>query len=144
MNTSFFPDKAYLRELRRPWKIVTFSIGMTWLFYGALSYSIADWDVGISLIMGGITYLCAPWSVQVIYNAMRYRPSIWPLHIIAAMIPAVLAVDWSYWLYHRAVGNQMFRWENFKVSMILYFICGLLWCYRGSMRDFARQLRKSL
>lgn len=58
------PDKAYFRELRRPWKLASLAIGMLWLMYGAVSYGISDWDVGISLIMGGLTYLCAPWSVR--------------------------------------------------------------------------------
>jgi hypothetical protein len=115
---------------------------MLWLIYGALCYGISDWDVGISIVMGGLTYIFAPWSVITIYNLLRLRPPAWPLRIIAALIPAMFAVDWVYWLYHSAVGNKMLRWENFKVSMALYFICGLLWCYCGSLRDFVTELGK--
>lgn len=110
--------------------------------YGAVSYGISDWDVGISLIMGGLTYLCAPWSVTTIYNSIRLRPHLWPLRIVAAIVPAMFTVDWVYWLYHSAVGNKMLRWENFKVSMALYFICGLLWLYRGSVREFVADIGK--
>ncbi|WP_160172761.1 hypothetical protein [Methylomarinum vadi] len=53
---SFLPDKSYAKKLIRPWKISSFAIGMGWLLYGALNYEIADWDVGISLIMDGPTY----------------------------------------------------------------------------------------
>lgn len=134
----FLPDRAYFRELRRPWKLATFSVGMGWLVYGALCYDISDWDIGVSLLMGGVTYLCAPWSVTTIFIALRMRPRAWPLHVLAALIPAFFAVDWVYWLYHSAAGNQMLRWENFKTSMALYFLCGMLWFYRGSLRELLK------
>jgi hypothetical protein len=139
----FLPDKQYLLELLRPWKLATFGLGMSWLFYGALFYGISDWDIGVSLIMGGLTYLCAPWSVHVIFNAARYRPRGWPLHIVAAFLPALFAVDWAYWLYHTAMGNAMLRWDNFKASSALYFICGSVWYYRGSLRDIIVDIKKA-
>jgi len=138
---SLLPDREYFLELRRPWKIVSFGVGMLWLLYGAFCYEISDWDVGISILMGGLTYFFAPWSVLTIYRAFRSRHGVWPLRIVAALLPAMFTVDWVYWLYHRAAGNQMLRWENFKVSMALYFICGIAWCYRGSMRDLAAEIR---
>lgn len=140
---AFLPDREYLRELRRPWKLATLGIGMSWLLYGAVSCDISDWDVGISLIMGVLTYVCAPWSVTTIYNSIRWKPAAWPLRTMAAFVPAMFAVDWVYWLYHTAVGNRMLRWDNFKVSMALYFICGPLWYYRGSLKDLVRELRQS-
>lgn len=136
-----WPDKAYCRELLRPWKLVTFAVGMLWLFYGAACYGICDWDVGVSVVMGGLTYLCAPWSVITIHQALRFRPRRWLLRLVAAFVPAMLAVDWSYWLYHTIVGNRMLRWENFKVSMALYFICGIFWCYPGSLKMFLANVK---
>jgi len=141
ISITFLPDRKYFFELRRPWKLATFSVGMLWLLYGALCYDLCDWDIGISLIMGGVTYVLAPWSVATIYNAIRFRPQAWPLRIVAAIVPAMFAVDWVYWLYHSAVGNQMLRWENFKVSMALYLICGIVWCYRGSLTDLMQEFR---
>lgn len=138
---SFIPDKRYLLELLRPWKLVTFGVSMAWLIYGGLCYGICDWDVGVSLIMGGLTYVCAPWSVLVIYQAVRLRQRHWQLHVAAALVLAVAIVDWVYWLYHTAMGNTMLRWENFKVSMALYFICGIGWCYRGTVREFFAEVR---
>ncbi len=139
---AFLPGRNHFRELRRPWKLATFGIGMSWLLYGAVSYDISDWDVGISLVMGVLTYLCAPWSVTTIYDSIRHKPVAWPLRIAAAFVPAMFAVDWAYWLYHTAAGNRMLRGENFKVSMALYFICGLLWYYRGSLKDLLREARR--
>jgi hypothetical protein len=114
---------------------------MVWLLYGALEYNISDWDVGICFIMGGLTYLFAPWTMHVLVNAVRLRPHRWPLQVLGALLPAIFAVDWSYWLYHTIVGNNMLRWENFKVSSALYFICGMVWYYRGSLRDMVTELR---
>lgn len=139
----FLPDRNYFRELKRPWKLFSFGLGMSWLLYGALLYGISDWDVGVSFIMGGATYLCAPWTVHVLINTVKLRPRRWPLHILGALLPAMFAVDWSYWLYHTIVGNSMLRWENFKVSSALYFICGMIWYYRGSLHDLVTELRAS-
>jgi hypothetical protein len=139
---AFMPDNKYFLELRRPWKLVTFSMGMFWLLYGAVNYGICDWDIGISLIMGGLTYVFAPWSVTTIYHSIRFRPNAWTLRVVAALIPAMFTVDWVYWLYHTIAGNRMLRWENFKVSMGLYFICGILWCYRGSLKDIVSEFRQ--
>jgi hypothetical protein len=138
---SFLPDREYFLELRRPWKIFSFGVGMLWLLYGAMCYGISDWDVGISILMGSLTYLCAPWSVVTIYRSIRYRPHSWSVRVLVALLPAMFAVDWVYWLYHCAVGNRMLRWENFKVSMALYFLCGIVWSYRGSLRDLLTEIR---
>lgn len=142
VTPSFLPNSHYLRELLRPWKLATFGVGMSWLLYGAVSYDISDWDVGISLIMGGVTYVVAPWSVTTIYTAIRFRLRGWPLHLVAAFIPALFAVDWVYWLYHTAVGNRMLRWENFKTSMAFYFLCGILWYFPGSLKELVWEFKK--
>ena len=138
---SFWPDRAYGRELVRPWKLASFAVAMSWLLYGALNYGISDWDVGVTLLMGGLTYLCAPWSVSVLLNAARYRPRCWPLQMLAALLVGYVVVDLVYWLYHSAVGNQMFRIENFRASTPLYLMAGVFWLYRGSLRDLLANLR---
>lgn len=139
----FLPTKKYVAGLLLPWKLISFGIGMLWLVYGALQYAICDWDFGISIIMGGCTYLLAPWSVRMIFCAVRLRPPYWPLSLVAAFVPAMFTVDWVYWLYHTAVGNRMLRWENFKTSMALYFICGILWSYQGTLKEFVADLKRS-
>jgi hypothetical protein len=69
--SSFLSDRAWRRELFRPWKLLSFSIAMGLLLYGALNYQMADWNVGVTLLMGGLTYLLAPWSVHTIAIAIR-------------------------------------------------------------------------
>ena len=143
-RAGWLPDGAYFAELARPWKLLSFAIGMGWLLFGALNYGIADWDVGISLLMGGLTYLCAPWSIGTILEAVRRRPSGWILRIFAALFAAWLVVDGIYVLYHSLMGNRMFRIENFYASSALYFLAGSIWLYRGSLREFLRNLREVL
>lgn len=139
-----WPDRAHLRELRRPWKLLTLAGGMAWLLYGALFHGIGDWDVGVSLIMGGLTYLLAPWSVLLIRNALVFRPAWWPAHVALALAAAVLVVDTSYMTYHGLVGNPTDREGNFRASIALYFLAGVPWAYRGSLRELAAGVRAAL
>jgi hypothetical protein len=111
--------------------------------YGAINYHIADWDVGISLIMGVMTYLCAPWSVWVIVFCLERRPPYWWLWIFLSLAVAWLVVDGVYVAYHTLMGNQMYRWANFLASSALYFLAGSVWLYRGSIRDFSKNVRSS-
>ncbi len=139
---SFYPDKAYFRELIRPWKLATFSIAMALLFYGALNYHISDWDVGITIIMGCLTYLMAPWSVYIILSALRYRPKLWYVHIVCALLVGLFVVDWVYMLYHNLMGNQTLRDANFYASTPLYYMAGAFWLYRGSVKEFIGNFKK--
>ena len=138
---SFVPDKAYFQELLRPWKLFTFSVAMGLLFYGALNYGISDWDVGVTIIMGVLTYLMAPWSVYIILSAIRHRPKFWYFHIFAALIAGLFVVDWAYMLYHSLMDNQTLREANFYASTPLYFMAGLFWLYRGSLKELMANLR---
>lgn len=140
-GASFFPDRAYAAELARPWKLLSFTVGMGWLLFGALNYGISDWDVGVSLLMGGMTYATAPWSVGSILAAVRFRPRGWVLVIAMALSVAWVVVDGVYVLYHTIMGNQMFRVENFYASSVLYFLAGSIWLYRGSLREFLSNVR---
>lgn len=140
----FLPDRAYLAELARPWKLLSFAIGIGWLLFGALTYGISDWDVGISLLMGGLTYLSAPWSVRTLLTAVRYRSRNWVLWIAIAFLVAWVVVDGIYVLYHTVVGNEMFRVENFYASSALYFLAGAIWLYRGSVRELISNVRAVL
>jgi hypothetical protein len=141
MNIELLPTQQYLAELVRPWKLLSFGVGMVWLLYGASNYGISDWDVGISLIMGALTYLCAPWSVRVTLHCLRYRPRFWGLWIAEALFVAWIVVDGVYVLYHTAMGNRMLRVENFYASSALYFLAGAIWLYSGSLRDFLFNVR---
>ena len=134
---------AYYREWFRPWKLSTFALGMGWLFYGALFYGIGDWDIGVSVLMGVLAYLLAPWSVLVIGSALRYKPRRWPWHIALAIGASIFVADGSYMLYHTLMSNPIYREANFPASLSLYFLCGAIWLFRGSFKDFCLELRKN-
>lgn len=138
------PNGAYIRELRRPWKLLSFSAGMSWLIYGALSYGIGDWDVGISLLMGTSTYLFAPWSVYLLRSVILNRPSNWITCLAISALLGILVTDTSYWTYHAIVGNTIDRKGNFYASICLYYLAGAIWQYSGSAKEFLVELRSSL
>ncbi len=138
---SFLPDRAYGQELLRPWKLTSFALAMGWLLYGALNYGIGDWDVGVTLIMGGLTYLLAPWSVYTIICALRYRPCYWYFHVLLVLIVGLFVVDWVYMLYHTLMGNPIYREANFYASAPLYFLAGTVWLYRGSLQMLLANIR---
>ena len=100
---------------------------MAWLLYGATHYNIPDWDVGISVIMGLLTYITSPMAVRILLSMQFKR---YPL----ALFCYWATVDGSYWLYHTLVGNQMFREANFFASSALYFLCGFIWIHNGTLR----------
>lgn len=138
------PTKADLAELTRPWKLISFAVGMCWLLVGALNYHVADWDVGVSPLMGGLTYLCAPWSVGMIFAAVQEREPGWLLRVLAALVMAWFVVDGSYVLYHTLIGNRTFRLENFYASSTLYFLAGVIWVYRGTLRALLDDVRRAI
>lgn len=117
-----------MNEYFRPWKLTTFAIGMAWLLWGAVYHQFSDWDIGISLIMGILAYLTAPWCVQVLIER-RYR--MYPL----ALIAWIVTVDTSYCAYHWAMGNAIIRDANFITSTLFYFICGFFWLHKGPLID---------
>jgi len=137
----FLTYQQYLLELKRPWKVASFIAGMAWLIYGAINYHIPDWDIGISLIMGGLTYLCAPWSVRVIATCIRHRPKNWILWILISLFIAWFVIDGVYVAYHNIMGNRMFRLDNFFTSSAMYYQAGFIWLYRGSLREFFKNTR---
>ncbi len=137
------PDRVYFAELKRPWKVATFAAGMACLFYGAVNFAFSDWDIGISVLMGALTYVCAPWTVCVITVCVRDRPRHWPLWLAGAVFVAWMVVDGSYVAYNAAMGHFVLRAENLVASSAFYFLAGMVWSYRGSLRQLARGVRRA-
>jgi len=138
---SILPDKNYCREWIRPWKLVSFTVAMGWLLYGALNYGIGDWDVGITIIMGGLTYLLAPWSVNTILIALRARPKFWYLHVTVALLVSLWVIDGVYMLYHTSMENPIYREANLYASTPIYFLAGMVWLYQGSLRALLAEIK---
>ncbi len=133
--------RSEAREWRRPWKLATLAIGMAWLCYGATHYHFSDWDLGISFLMGGLAYLLAPWSIRILYEALRAPLRARPSAVLLALFFGWFTVDGVYVLYHTLMGNQMVRLENFRASSMLFLLAGAVWAWRGSVAEFVAQLR---
>ena len=129
-------DQFRLKEYARPWKLVTLALGIALLVIGSFYYEAPDWDVPISLIMAILAYLAAPWSLRVVVQR-RWR--LWPAMLLVTWI----TVDGSYWLYWHfksPVALEHMRDANFFASLCLYAICGLVWFYRGSLRQLYAEI----
>jgi hypothetical protein len=128
-----------MKEFLRPWKLATLAIGIALLIFGAFYTGLPDWDIPVSLIMGALAYCFAAWSMRVILER-RWRQ--FPLMLLATW----LTVDGSYWAYWSAVnpGALVLRPANFAVSLSLYGMCGLVWYYRGTLREMRDEYRAFL
>lgn len=138
-SESLTPSQAALslQEYTRPWKLSTLALGIALLILGSFYYEAPDWDIPISLIMAILAYLAAPWSLRVIVER-RWR--LWPAMLFATWF----TVDGSYWLYwhfKNPVALELMREANFLASLTLYGMCGLVWFYRGSLRELVSEIR---
>lgn len=127
----------YLAELWRPWKLTTLALGITLLIVGRFYYQAPDWDIPISLIMALVAYVSASWSMHVMVERQWKK---WPLMLFVTWF----AVDGCYWLYWRwqdPIALEMMREANAPASLCLYWMCGLVWYYRGTAMGFAKMLR---
>jgi hypothetical protein len=146
LAAAVFPDRAHWRELRRPWKLATFAGSLGVLLYGSQVMHISDWDIGVTLLMGVETYVLAPWCAQLLWRAWRDRPlgATTAARVLASLAVAVFVVDTSYVLYHRWAGNEMLREENFRASMPLFYLAGVLWSWNGSVRQLLARVRSAV
>jgi hypothetical protein len=121
----------WLAEYARLWKLVTFALGIALLIGGSFYYDAPDWDIPISLIMATLAYLTAPWSLRVILER-QWRH--WPAMLFATWF-TVDGCYWLYWHFKNPRALELMRDANFLASLSLYGICGVIWLYRGSLRD---------
>lgn len=124
-------------EYLRPWKLGTLAIGVGLLIYGSFSFPAPDWDIPVSLTMALFAYLTAPWSMRVILE-QKWR-----------LFPLMLFFTWFtvdgcytlYWYFKNPEVLTLMRKANFPASLSLYGICGLVWLYRGSLREYIADVR---
>ena len=140
-TTGWLPWRAELGELARPWKLATFAIAMALLLYGAVFLHVGDWDVGVTLLMGTLTYATAPAVVRTLVRAATRRPPGWPLAALVALAVAWLVIDGDYVAYHTLAGNPIYREDNARASTPIYFMAGVFWLYRGTVAQMLANLR---
>ena len=123
--------RSLLLDYLRPWKLFTLAAGIVLLVIGAKLDIAPDWDIPISFIMAILAYLSAPWSLRVLLER-RWR---WlPLALLATWftVDGCYALYWE-WRDPRVLA--LMRAYNFPASLALYGLCGVLWLYRGSLRE---------
>ena len=125
-----------MAEYLRPWKLITLAAGVVLLIAGSYFYDAPDWDIPISLIMAGLAYLTAPVSMRIILECKWKQ---FPLMLFYTWF----TVDGSYaiyWYFVDPVALDMMRSANFPASLSLYAMCGLVWLYRGSLKEAVTQI----
>ncbi|MBU2706619.1 hypothetical protein KCM76_11555 [Zooshikella marina] len=129
-----------LNEYLRPWKLFSLACGIALLILGSIYTPAPDWDILISFIMAGFTYLTAPCSLRTVLKR-NWR------HVPLALFATWFTVDGCYaiyWYYKDPVALEFMRSANFLASFGLYGICGVIWLYRGSLRQLLADVRKAL
>lgn len=129
---------SLLTELLRPWKLCTLAIGLILLIWGSFYYTAPDWDISISFVMALFTYLSAGWSMHVLIER-RWRD--FPLMIFATWwaVDGCYALYW--WLKDPAVLEYM-RTANAPASLSLYWMCGLVWFWNGTLKELVTRLKQ--
>lgn len=127
-------------ELMRPWKLATLAIGFCLLVVGSFYYEAPDWDIPISLIMALMAYLTASWSMHVM---VEQRWKLWPTMLFWTWF-TVDGCYWLYWHFKNPVALELMREANAPASLSLYWMCGLVWYYRGYLREMWADLKCQL
>lgn len=130
----------HLSEYLRPWKLITLAVGIALLIFGSFYYEAPDWDIPISLIMAIFAYLTAPWSLRVILER-KWR--LWPGMLFFTWF-TVDGCYTIYWYFKNPVALEMMRDANFPASLSLYGMCGIVWLYRGSLRQLFSEIQNHL
>ena len=127
-----------MEELFRPWKLVTLAIGLALLLAGSVYAVAPDWDIPISLIMAFFAYLSAGWSMHVIVER-RWK------QFLLMLLATWWTVDGcysSYWYFENPEVLDYMRAANAPASLSLYWMCGLVWYWNGSIKELIDHLKR--
>jgi uncharacterized membrane protein len=138
--------RGYLRNLFRPWKLVTFVMGAAFFVGGAYYWAVPTWDVGVSILMSVLCFLFAPWAVDVGLRACLSRKSGWIRDLIMAAGVVYMVASGSYEAYNtiRMGCHPVTYWLNLAFSIPVTIAAGLVWRYDGSVLDFVREVRSCI
>lgn len=101
------------------YRVVTFALGLAWLFLGAGSMS--DWDLGVSVLMAVSSAAVMPAFDRALWQRHEYG-----LAFVVGCFPvsSVYAVYWT----NIAGKPEVMVPENFGASWGLFLGCWLVWC----------------
>ena len=83
----------------------------------------------LSSIMALMAYLTASWSMHVMVER-QWRQ--WPLMLFWTWF-TVDRCYWLYWHFKNPTALELMREANAPASLSLYWMCGLVWCYRSPL-----------
>jgi hypothetical protein len=126
--------KSYLKELIRPWKLISLIGGIISLILGSYIVKLPDWDIGLSIMMALLAYTFSSWSLALLLSSFYLnRNKI--ISIIFFLFFCWLTVDGSYVIYNEIKGSMYFRLPNALASSLLYFICAGIWTPRDDFKS---------
>ena len=133
-----FQIKTMMREYLRPWKLSALAVGLSLLIAGSYYYQAIDWDVPISFIMAFFAYLTASWSLRVL---VERQWKLFPMMLFFTWF-TVDGCYWIYWHFKNPLALEFMRDANFPASLSLYGMCGLVWYYQGSLKEFVLSFKE--
>ena len=142
-----FSLRRYVKELFRPWKLTTFFMALGYYIWGAYYYQVPTWDVPVSLIMGGLTYLFAPWTVKSAQYLIKVRPRHWVRGLFVCAAITYGCASGSYELYnwwHLGYHPPPTYWANLFYSIPVFIGAGLVWKFDGSLRELLETVRRDI
>lgn len=117
----------YFKFLAAPWKLGTFAIAFLFVTFAGRFTDDETWDVVTGSGMSILTFLFAPWSIGVAYQACTGRK---PLrYLLVALVLMLFASSWFYdgYLLLRDKAYTV-RWlGNLMLSPFIFIAAGLLW-----------------
>ncbi len=122
-----FTHRQYWVFLLKPWKVITFFIGTTFMVLIAPYPGDFTWDYFDALFMAVLTYVTAPWVVGIFYKFKLHKVSAKQAYI--ALCVWLFSASWSYDIYLLWRDKHYpATWSaNMVLSSILYWCGGLLW-----------------
>jgi len=123
-----FPWDHYRRFLAEPWRLVTGLAGWGGIALIAPYTGDCTWDYVDASLMAWGTWLTAPFSVGVLYRALRGRERRgWLVYV--AIIAWLFSASWCYdgYLVLRDGWYPETWYSNLVASSILYAAGGLMW-----------------
>ena len=119
-------------------KNITFALGLAFLLFGALTFHLQDWDVGVSLVMAFCTYFSADWAVGVI---RRLEWKQWPKAAFLVWF-SVQGSYGCYWLLMRQTERMVEgQWVT---SLFMYLLCGVIWQALPQPREALALVRSTM
>jgi hypothetical protein len=107
-----------LRWYLHPWRLLTLLAGTLAILYGAHIGMAPDWDVGVSLLMCGVTYGVMPHFNRELFSG-RY---------VVAFLYADFAVNTTYTIYWSWRENPMAdALMNYPASWWIFMLCWAIW-----------------